>query len=154
MTMPRAEIYEAVKYCVRRSLEHEAPLDCLREYLDFLELNGWPAETVSDIGNASCRILAIILESGETDKSPERQEGLAEVLLRQCHKGERELGPPKPRHGNRRHQSQPDLQGFSSPPRSPSPFPPQSPTGKDRSQTPSPARRPGDRAPSIGQQNI
>ena len=96
MTPSRAEIYEAVKYCVRRSLEHETPLDCLREYLDLMELNGWPADKVSDIGNASCRILAIILESGGTDKSPDCQEGLAEYFLRQCYKGECDRGSPIP----------------------------------------------------------
>lgn len=104
MSTPQAEIHEAVKYCVRRSLEHDAPLDSLREYLDLLEFQGWPAETISDIGNASCRILAIILESDGTVKAQDQPEGLASFLLRQCHKGEQAPGPPKPRSGNLRHQ--------------------------------------------------
>jgi hypothetical protein len=114
MTTTQAEIHEAVKYCVRRCLEHEAPLDCLREYLDRLEANGWPAETTSNIGNASCRILAIILESQGTENSPAQREGLAGFLLRQCQLGDPAAGPPpKPRSGHRREE----------PPREPRNFP-------------------------------
>jgi hypothetical protein len=101
MTTPHSEIHEAVKYCVRCCLEHEAPLDSLREYLDLLELNGWPAETVSDIGSASCRILAIILDSDAAENAQGQQEGLAKFLLRQCHQGDHSHGPPKPRPGIR-----------------------------------------------------
>jgi hypothetical protein len=107
MSTPHTDNYEAVKYCVSRCLAHEAPLDRLREYLDLLELNGWPAEKVSEIGNASCRILTIILEAGGAAKNQD-QEGLVEFLLRQCRKGGQAKAPPKHRPGNRRHQPQPD----------------------------------------------
>ena len=49
MTTTNPEIHAAVKYCVRRCLEHKAPLDYLREYLDQLEVNGWPPETISNM---------------------------------------------------------------------------------------------------------
>ena len=114
MTTPHAEIHEAVKYRVRRALEHEAPLERLRKYLDLLELNGWPAEAVSDIGNASCRILAIILESDRAENRQDQQEGLASFLLRHCHQGDHSQGPPQPRSGNRRHQPQHGLRSHPS----------------------------------------